>query len=87
MIKNLFKVFTAVFLLNCLIYSLEVSATDNSSVINQLRSDLWYNGIQISDVNEEYDAPDVVESQELEQDQISYPVELTIPLYEKLGPV
>lgn len=70
-----------------MIYSLEVSATDNSSVINQLRSDLWYNGIQISDVNEEYDAPDVVESQELEQDQISYPVELTIPLYEKLGPV
>ena len=86
MIRNLSKVFTAVFLLYYLVYSQEVFA-DEHSVISQLRYDLWYNGLQISDLNTAYDAPDVVESQEQEQDQIAYPIELTIPLYENLGSV
>jgi len=86
MIRNLSKFFTAVLLLNYLVYSQEVCADDHS-VISQLRYDLWYNGLQISDLNAVYENPDVVEAQEQEQDQIAYPIELTIPLYEKLGSV
>ena len=86
MIKYLSKVFTSVFLLSYLVYSQEVFA-DEHSVINQLRYDLWYNGLQVPDLNTVYDAPDVVEAQEQEQDQIAYPIELTIPLYGKLGSV
>ena len=86
MIKKLFKVITAVSILHYLIYSQIVLATDNS-VISQLRYDLWYNGLKISSLGEEYDAPDVVEAQEQADDQISYPIELTIPLFEEQGAV